>query len=81
MGMIFLTNNLRQIRLERGLTQKGLCLELRKQGYYIDRTTYTKYETGSRSMSCESLVEFARFFNVSCDYILDIETRNTADSQ
>ena len=74
-------NNLKKLRLERGLTQKNLCIELRKQGYYIDRTTYAKYEIGSRSMSCESLVEFARFFDVSCDYILEMPTKNTADSQ
>ncbi|MBQ2972869.1 MAG: helix-turn-helix transcriptional regulator [Clostridia bacterium] len=65
-------NNLKKIRLEKGLTQEKLCCELRKQGYYIDRTTYSKYETGSRSMSCEALIEFACFFGTSCDYILGI---------
>lgn len=65
--------NLKELRLDRGLTQEQLCKELRKQGYYIDRTTYTKYENGSRNMPCEALVEFARFFEVSCDYILGVE--------
>ncbi len=68
-------NNLKELRLERGLTQEKLCRELRKQGFYIDRTTYSKYETGSRSLSCEALVEFAQFFEVSCGYILGVENK------
>ena len=74
-------NNLKKLRLERGLTQEKLCFELRKQGYYIDRTTYTKYETGSRCMPCDALVEFALFFGTTCDYVLNMPTKNTADSQ
>lgn len=68
-------NNLIALREERNLTQKELCQMLQKQGFYIARTTYSKYETGSRGMSCEALVEFALFYGVSCDYILGLKDK------
>lgn len=64
--------NLKKLRNERGLTQKQLCKELQKHGLFIDRTTYSKYETGSRSIPCEVLIKFAKFYGATCDYILGL---------
>ena len=63
-------NNLKQLRIDRDLTQKALCEELKKTGFFIDRSTYSKYETESREMSAGVLIRFSDFFGVSVDYIL-----------
>lgn len=65
--------NLKKLRLNRGLTQEKLCKELRKHDLYIDRTTYSKYETGSRNIPCDVLVKFAVFFETTYDYILGLK--------
>ncbi len=54
------------------MTQKMLCKEMEKQGYPIDRTTLSKYETGSHTFPCEFLVELAKFFGTTTDYILSL---------
>lgn len=64
--------NLRILREEKGLTQNKLCEVIKKQGYSMSRTTYSKYETGKNEMSYEVLIFFSRFFNTTTDYILGI---------
>lgn len=63
-------NNLKQLRTEKNLTQEKLCKELRKYGLYITRSAYSKYETGDRNISCETLCIFADFFETTTDEIL-----------
>ena len=65
-----INNNLRDLRENKGLTQKDVCEELKKHGVYIDRTTYSKYETGSHNIPCEILVKFADLYETTCDYLL-----------
>lgn len=65
-------NNLRKIRLSKNLTQNDVCNGLREHGCYIDRTTYAKYESGCRNISCENLCVLADFFETTTDYILGI---------
>lgn len=63
-------NNLKELRISKKLTQKQVCNELEAFGLHIDRTTYLKYETGKRNISCENLCIFADYFGTSIDYIL-----------
>ncbi len=64
-------NNLKQLRHSKNLTQDKLCKELKNLGLYIDRTTYAKYETGERNISCTTLCILADYFETSIDYILN----------
>ncbi len=65
--------NLRILRLEKGWSQERVCKELKKHGVFIERTTYTKYETGDREPSGEMIGKLALCFTVSADFILGIE--------
>lgn len=66
-------NNLVKLRLAKNLTQERLCMELQKYGCYISRSTYSKYETGERNVSCENLCLFAKYFETTTDAILGIK--------
>ena len=38
----------------------------------IQQNTYSQYETGVRQIPLEFLIELARYYNVSVDYILNL---------
>lgn len=65
--------NLKKIRLEKGLSQEQLTEELKNVGCYISRSTYTRYENGSRELPCCVLIKLSEYYEVSTDYILGIE--------
>ncbi|NMA95557.1 MAG: helix-turn-helix transcriptional regulator [Clostridiales bacterium] len=56
---------LRQLRERRGLLQKDIAKLLG-----ISTSAYGYYEQGKRDPNTESLIELAKFFNVSVDYLL-----------
>ncbi len=56
------SENLRKLRLSRGLTQQDLG-EL----FHISRTTISNYETAKQEPSLKLLADLAAFFNVSVD--------------
>ncbi len=58
---------LREIREEKGITQKRLAEQL-----HVRQNTYSQYENGQRQLPIETLVELARFYRVSTDYILGL---------
>lgn len=60
-----IAHNLKNLRLERGLTQIELSKNLN-----INRATYAHYETGRREPDIETLKLLADYFNVSVDYLL-----------
>ncbi len=59
---------LRDLRIEKGLTQ----IELAKQ-LNLDKSTIAKYETDKIEPSLTMLREFCKFFKVSADYLLGFE--------
>ncbi|AZV57940.1 helix-turn-helix domain-containing protein [Clostridium sp. AWRP] len=63
-------NRLKELRLEKGLTQIELSKYLN-----IDKTTYTHYEKGTIAPDIKTLKSLANYFNVSVDYLL----RNSND--
>ena len=62
---------LRDLREDRDLTQKDLAEVL-----YMQTTQYRRYETGERSLSLETAVALAEFYNVSLDYLAELTDYN-----
>lgn len=64
--------NLYRLRLGREWSQQRVCEELEKYGVFISRSTYTKYETGGRHPSAETVAKLALCFETTTDYILGL---------
>ncbi len=67
--MEILGRRLKELRAEKGLTQQQVT-----EHFQISRVTYLRYEKGQREPSLEMLVGFARFFGVTTDYLLGLES-------
>lgn len=59
---------LKELRQEKSLRQVDLSLTMS-----VSKTTICQWETSKQEPSLEDLVKLARFFNVSTDYLLDLE--------
>ena len=59
---------LRDLRVEKGLTQTQLAIEL-----CIDKSTIAKYETDKIEPSLSMFKTLVKFFGVSADYLLGLE--------
>ncbi len=57
--------NIRNLREDNDLTQQDLADIL-----HINRRTYSAYENGVNSMTPETLIKIAKFYNTSVDYLL-----------
>lgn len=60
--------SLKQLRLDKGLTQKDMAAFLK-----CTQVTYFRYENGEREPSIEQLKAISSFFGVSIDRIVDNE--------
>lgn len=72
--MATFSDRLKELRKEKGLTQKDLAKVL-----YVNQSAISKYELGTNSPENKFLVQLADYFNVSTDYLLgksDIRTNN-----
>lgn len=58
---------IRNLREDNDLTQQNIADELN-----INRRTYAAYENGVNSMTPETLIKIAKFYNVSVDYLLGL---------
>ena len=65
--MDILAKRLKELRLENGYTQMQLADKL-----HIKQQSYIRYEYGSGQPSLETLVELAKIYNVSTDYLLGL---------
>lgn len=61
-------NNLKMLRVERGLGQVELSQKLG-----LSKGIISLWENGLREPSMTSLIILAKFFNVSVDYLLGLE--------
>lgn len=66
-----IASKLVEIREANGYTRKRLAEELGRP-----YATITKYETGEREPGHEYLIEVAKKFGVTTDYILGLEQKN-----
>ncbi len=57
---------LKELRLEKGLSQKNLGKNLN-----LSHQTISFWENGSREPDLDDLLKIAKFFEVSIDYLLD----------
>ena len=58
---------LRDLREDRDLAQKEVAAHLG-----IDQRVYSNYETGKREIPVHLVIKFAKFYNTSTDYILEL---------
>ena len=59
---------IRDLREDSDLTQEALCKKL-----YMHKTTYTNYEQGKHTVPLDFAVQLADFYQVSIDYIAEID--------
>ena len=59
---------LKSLREENNISQKEISLYL-----HIKQNTYSQYETGKRQLPIEVLIKLAKYYQVSTDYILELE--------
>ncbi len=62
-----LQKRMKELRLERGLTQNEPAAVLR-----TSREAYSMYENGKRQLSCQALAQLAQFYGVTTDYMLGL---------
>ena len=59
--------NIRALREDRDLKQRELAKVLN-----VSQNTYSQYENGIISLTAEHLIELAKFYHVSVDYLLGL---------
>ena len=64
---IFLGRRLKELRKEKGLTQKELAEKLN-----LNSVTYLHYEKAQREPPLSVLADMAKFFDVSIDFLLGL---------
>ena len=69
-------NRLKDLREDRDLRQIDVA---RATG--IDQRSLSNYETGKTNPDSETIVKLARFFGVTCDYLLGVSGANLVDHQ
>lgn len=62
-----MTTRLKELREDNDLTQVQ-CSKIA----YISKISYIRYEKGERNIPLDVLVLFARYYNVSIDYIANL---------
>lgn len=65
---------IKQLRIDKGMTQAQLARRL-----LISRSLICSYENGSRNPSYSVLIKLAVTFDVTTDYLLGNESKNTYD--
>lgn len=63
-----ISGRLRKLRIDKGLTQTDLAIV-----FNIGQSTLAAYELGKRQLPLDLLVKFARYYDVSTDYLLDMD--------
>lgn len=60
-------DNLRRLRMDRGISQEKLCAQLQRRGCDIGRTTYAKYEAGELNIRASVLIELRKIYDCTYD--------------
>ena len=68
--MITFGERLKELRLEKNLTQRELVIKLNGK---ITQPAITLWETGKRVPNLDAVIILAQFFGVSLDYIAGLE--------
>ena len=66
--------NLRKMRLQKGLSQEKLCAQLQCAGCDIGRSTYEKYERGELNIRISVLIALRKLYDCSyADFFENLE--------
>ena len=66
--------NLRRLRIDKGISQEKLCAELQRRGCDIGRTTYAKYEAGELNIRASVIIELRKIYNCTFeDFFVGID--------
>lgn len=60
--------NLRNLRIEKGITQPDLAKDL-----HVSNAIISYWETGKREPTLSALIAIANYFNVSLDYLTGLK--------
>ena len=60
-------DNLRRLRIDKGISQEKLCAELQRRGCDIGRTTYAKYEAGELNIRASVIIELRKIYGCAYD--------------
>lgn len=60
-------DNLRRLRIDKGISQEKLCAELQRRGCDIGRTTCAKYEAGELNIRASVIIELRKIYNCTFD--------------
>lgn len=63
-----LGKNIKELRLGKNLNQLQFC-----EIFKVSHGTISKWENGKLEPDCDTIVEIAKYFNVSTDYLLGLE--------
>ena len=66
-----ISQNLIEIRKQKGLSQRALARDLQLAGYDIDKNVITRIETGKRYVTDIELQALSIIFGVTCDYLIN----------
>ena len=58
---------IRDLRIEQGLTQQKVAELL-----HVSQNTYSQYEIGVTRFPLEAVIQLAKFYNVSMDYLVGL---------
>lgn len=64
---MYYTERLKELRENNDLTQEQVA-----QALGLKREQYRRYETGINEIKASHIIKFAKFYNVSTDYILGL---------
>lgn len=70
-GKNLINKQLKLLRKQRNLSQRGLATELQLAGYDIDKNVITRIESNKRYVSDFELKILSEFFDVTYDYLID----------
>ena len=65
----------KELRTEKQLSQKALAEQLQLAGYEFSDLTVLRIEQGTRFVPDYEVVALAKFFHVSCEYLLGVKKR------
>lgn len=74
-----LGNNIRRLRIEKGLRNKDIVAQLQVRGIEISTGTYSKVELGLNNPSVDMLIALTEIF--SCDYNAFFQMPDTNKNQ
>ena len=60
-------DNLRYLRKKSKLSQEKLCAKLQLSSYYIDQSTYAKYEAGNLNIPISLVIILRKMYNCAYD--------------